>query len=236
MLVHTHSQVAANSASEVDQIDPWPVALDHPSVGQDAALAADGHPGRPRDRTIATVVHDGLVDDVLAAELAARMERDQAARAALGQRASTEAVEWLIKVDSENTAWLRSVLDHMGWPGRSLVGEQGAQAAWLLAQHADHDPEFQQECLSRLAIAVAACEAEPSHLAYLTDRVRCAQGKPQVYGTQFWRGSDAAGPLVAQPIEDEDLLDERRAALGLGPFAAYADLMHERYGNLDHPR
>jgi hypothetical protein len=45
--------------------------------------------------------------------------------------------------------------------------------------------------------------------------VRVAQARPQVYGTQFAR----AGP---QPIEDEEHLDERRAAVGLEPFADYA--------------
>jgi hypothetical protein len=117
------------------------------------------------------------------------------------------------------------------WPGRSLVGEQGALAAWLLAQHADRNPEFQQQCLTRLTVAVEAGDAQPSHLAYLTDRVRRARGQPQVYGTQFWRGPDGTRPLVAQPIDDETHLDERRAAVGLEPLATYAAQMQELYGD-----
>lgn len=35
-----------------------------------------------------------------------------------------------------------------GRPGMSLVGEQGAREAWLLAQHADRDPTFQEKCWS----------------------------------------------------------------------------------------
>ena len=166
------------------------------------------------------MVHAVRMDEALAADFAARMERDQAARAELGPRPSPEAIERLMAVDRENTAWLLDVLDRVGWPGVSLVGESGARAAWLLAQHASQT-DFQRHCLTLLAAAVEAGEAEPSHLAYLTDRVRSVQGQAQVYGTQFWRGPGGTGPLVAQPIEDEEHLDGRRAAVGLGPFAEY---------------
>jgi hypothetical protein len=181
--------------------------------------------------SVGPMVHYGRMDDALAAELVGRMERDQATRNAVQQHAPADAADRLVEIDNENTAWLRGVVDRAAWPGRSLVGEQGAQAAWLLAQHADHDPEFQQECLTLLTIAVEAGEAEPSHLAYLTDRVRRAQGQPQVYGTQFWRGPDGTGPLVAEPIGDEAHVDERRAAVGLEPLATYGAHMRELYGD-----
>jgi hypothetical protein len=42
-----------------------------------------------------------------------------------------------------------------------LVGEDGAHAAWLLAQHADRDPAFQRRCLDLLTQAVAGREASP---------------------------------------------------------------------------
>jgi hypothetical protein len=35
-----------------------------------------------------------------------------------------------------------------------------------------------------LALYVEHGEADPKHLAYLTDRVRMAEGRPQLYGTQ----------------------------------------------------
>jgi hypothetical protein len=34
-----------------------------------------------------------------------------------------------------HTARLRAIVSQYGWPGRSLVGEDGADAAWLLLQH-----------------------------------------------------------------------------------------------------
>ena len=42
-------------------------------------------------------------------------------------------------VDLANTTRLREIVSADGWPGRSLVGTDGAHAAWLLAQHADPD-------------------------------------------------------------------------------------------------
>ena len=65
----------------------------------------------------------------------------------------------------------------------------------------------------------------------MTDRVRVAQGKPQVYGTQFWRGPGGTGPLVAHPIDDEAEVDERRAAVGLEPLAVYGAQLRELYGD-----
>jgi hypothetical protein len=69
---------------------------------------------------------------------------------------------------SENTDRLREIVREYGWPGVSLVGEQGSDAAWLLAQHADRQLDFQREVLPLLERAVDAGEAKPAHVAYLT--------------------------------------------------------------------
>jgi hypothetical protein len=128
-----------------------------------------------------------------------------------------QAAEWE-RVDTENTRWLGEVLAERGWPGRTLVGEDGANAAWLLAQHADRDPARQREFLDALRSAVAQGEASLANLAYLEDRVRVHAGKPQLYGTQFTLTGEEFGP---HPIEDPARLDQRRAEAGLEPFAAY---------------
>jgi hypothetical protein len=83
------------------------------------------------------------------------------------------------------SCWLGEVLSARGWPGRTLAGEDGAAAAWLLAQHADRDPGRQRAFLDALRGAVAGGEASPAHLAYLEDRVRVNAEQPQLYGTQF---------------------------------------------------
>ncbi|MEY9211971.1 hypothetical protein NI17_007845 [Thermobifida halotolerans] len=151
-------------------------------------------------------------------ELLARARRDTEARTAVPVGRDPE--EWrraVAPVDRDNTAWLRDVIGEHGWPGRSLVGEDGAHAAWLLVQHAPHD--LQQRCLPLLREAVAAGEAEATELAYLEDRVRCHEGMPQRYGTQYLRLPD--GEVRLYEVEDPEGLDERRAAVGLEPHSDY---------------
>lgn len=159
----------------------------------------------------------------LRAELLARAAADQAFRQA-ARRLSQEDVRAGFDEDQERAAWLGEIVDVHGWPGVRLVGEDGASAAWLLAQHADHDVQLQERFLALLEAAAMRGDASASDAAYLTDRVRVNRGEPQLYGTQFHgEGSD----LRPRPIEDPDSLDARRAAVGLEPFAQYAERMAE---------
>ncbi|GAB3143011.1 hypothetical protein GCM10027290_18650 [Micromonospora sonneratiae] len=167
----------------------------------------------------------------LSAELIERMDRDQLARAELvrgltGRTVHDEVWARVCDIDIDNTAWFAGVLDRHGWPRRSEVGADASTAAWLIAQHADLDPEFQRRCLRLLEQAVHDGEAQPSHLAYLTDRVLRAQDRPQLYGTQFWYEDD--GSLQPQPIADPEHLDERRHSVGLGPFAEHVSQIRQR--------
>jgi hypothetical protein len=153
----------------------------------------------------------------LTAELHHRAEQDQAAR---HLAAKTHDGREMCRVDTDNTAWLKQIIAEHGWPGAALVGEQGADEAWLLAQHADLDPVFQRRALELLKHAVVAGDASPRHLAYLTDRVLVAAGEPQIYGTQYTDDGDGSN-LRLQPVADPDRLDERRALMGLEPAAEY---------------
>ncbi len=118
----------------------------------------------------------------------------------------------------DNVDWLKQVIAEKGWPGRSLVGADGADAAWLIAQHAVHDPDFQRECLGLIQNAAAVGEASQSNLAYLTDRVMLIETGHQRYGTQFRYGDSGPEPF---PLEDPDHVDELRASAGLMPLAEY---------------
>jgi hypothetical protein len=161
--------------------------------------------------------------EALRGELAARVAQDQELRQQLfsGESLDPEVAHRLERVDLENTARMKAIVDAHGWPDASRLGEQGAHHAWLLVQHADQDVEFQERCLVLLRAAVEQGQASARDLAYLEDRVAMHRGRPQRYGTQFVSGAD--GELRPHPIEDEAHVDERRAAIGLPPLAGYAE-------------
>ncbi|HEY5788674.1 MAG TPA: DUF6624 domain-containing protein [Microlunatus sp.] len=166
---------------------------------------------------------DGLQLDLdLAGELGRRVARGQALRSsAMTVPPTTRQTldRLLAEEDANNTRWLKQLLRERGWPGRSLVGDAGAHAGWLLAQHADADPAFQEACLEQIAVAVAAGEAASADLAYLDDRVRVARGGPQRYGTQCERNED--GQWRPLPLDEPDDVDQLRSEAGLEPLATY---------------
>jgi hypothetical protein len=120
--------------------------------------------------------------------------------------------QWDSSLDVANTQRMKEIVEQIGWPTRSKVRKDASERAWLLVQHADHDHAFQRTCLA-LMKGQAAGEVSPANIAYLEDRVRVAEGRPQFYGTQFY--TDEAGNLDPRPIEDPDHVDERRQAVGL---------------------
>ncbi|MFF2807011.1 DUF6624 domain-containing protein [Streptomyces sp. NPDC058000] len=73
----------------------------------------------------------------------------------------TGEYEDLARIDAENTSWIKTItiIAERGWPGTALVGEQGADEAWLLVQHADLDPDFQHQALQQLKAAAEAGDA-----------------------------------------------------------------------------
>ncbi|MFW3170202.1 DUF6624 domain-containing protein [Geodermatophilus sp. CPCC 206100] len=156
-----------------------------------------------------------LFDQALHDELLAMAERDQSGR--------TGGAD--LEGDDPRTTRLAAILDEHGWPTFDLVGEDGEDAAWLIAQHSDQDPALQRRALELLRPVVAAGQASPGNLAYLEDRVAVGAGRPQLYGTQV--GCGPGGPAPATPIADEAAVDERRAAAGLEPLADYLAEMAE---------
>jgi hypothetical protein len=178
-------------------------------------------------------------EENLRKELLRMMKEDQEARKQIieevkqrsrkdgetGKKTNTPAMQKLEALDDKNTKRMKEIVDKHGWPGKSLVGEDGAQAAWLLVQHADRDREFQKRCLALMKAAPKG-EVSPSNLAYLTDRVLVGENKKQLYGTQFRQQGDK---MVPQPIEDEANVDQRRKEMGLPPLAEYKKLMEAVY-------
>ena len=51
---------------------------------------------------------------------------------------------------------LRELIREHGWPDEQIAGKDGAEAAWLIAQHAIGEPDFERQSLKLLR----ACAAE----------------------------------------------------------------------------
>jgi hypothetical protein len=132
---------------------------------------------------------------------------------------------WMEEVHRRNAEALTAIIAEHGWPGRSLVGEDGAHAAWFILQHAIGNPSLQRRGLELLRRAAEQGEAPARQVAYLEDRIRFFEGRPQLYGTQYdW---DASGELSPHPVEDPAGVDERRRAVGMEPLAERTRHMRE---------
>ncbi|MCH8543230.1 MAG: hypothetical protein LAT61_06660 [Alcanivorax sp.] len=165
----------------------------------------------------------------LADELVGMMKEDQQVLQQLfdsGELPSESYHPRMKALHEKHASRLKEIIRNNGWPGMSLVGEDAAKAAWLIAQHSVSDFVFMAECASLLEDAVAAGDVAGWQLAFLQDRVCTLSGRPQCYGTQF--DIDAEGWPIPFPIEDGDTVNERRARLGLNSLEERQGQMMEQ--------
>ena len=153
----------------------------------------------------------------LAEELLALIARDDEVRARLaadgslfdGYHPEMEAVH------RANASRLRELVTQFGWPGRNLVGDDAASAAWRIVQHAISEPAFMREMFVVLSNAPDVSKAE---VAKLEDRIRVFEGRAQRFGTQFdWNEAGTALELILG-VEEPETVAARRAAVGLPPI------------------
>jgi hypothetical protein len=210
-------------AGDVGDIDAL-IAKRCPALSAWGKAQEAKHP--PSAKNVIEPSHPALRD-----ELVRRAKADQDARFAIMQAKvqSGPLVDQAMKVDRENLAWLRPLVDRDGFPTVAEVGTGGVKDAWILVQHADADHPFQARVLRQIQPRVAPDEVTGDEFALLTDRVLLAEGKKQRYGSQFVGAGDK--PMTLRPVEDEAHLDERRASMGLPPMADYRCLMDAMYGH-----
>ncbi len=186
-----------------------------PALGSSGSTSSTSASSPPPTGDAGSGPRSPRFDQELHDELLAMLGRDQSGRAG-GPDAEGDAAR---------TERLAEILDVHGWPTYDLVGEDGEDAAWAIAQHSDQDPAFQRRALELLRTAVAAGQASPGNLAYLEDRIAVAAGQPQTYGTQV--GCAPEGPQPATPLADPAAVDGLRTAAGLEPLADYLAEMAE---------
>jgi hypothetical protein len=131
----------------------------------------------------------------------------------------------LSDMDQKHVTRLNEILKKYGWPGKTLVGKDGAHAAFFLVLQAEKEVALQKRCL-KLMKAAPKGEVESEDIAYLTDRVLVADKKKQLYGTQL---QVKGGKFMPLPIENEANVDKRRAEMGMSTLEEYLDVAQEQY-------
>jgi len=99
-----------------------------------------------------------------------------------------------------------------------IIGYQGNEALFLVIQHADL--AMQIKYLPMMKEAVKKGDVPKSELALLEDRIRIAQGKKQIYGSQIGRNPQT-GKYFVKPIIEPEKVNNRRAKVGLQPIEKY---------------
>ena len=98
-------------------------------------------------------------------ELLKRVSEDQRIRNELIRKGidhpDPTLLDQMKKIDATNTARIKVIIKQHGWPGPKLIGRDGTDAFFLLAQHAD--PAFQKKVLPLVQTAYRR--------GILTDRV-----------------------------------------------------------------
>jgi hypothetical protein len=155
------------------------------------------------------------MNEPLCAELLQMAQEDQSVREKLrlartlfaGYHPEMEAVH------QKNSARLQEMLALYGWPGRRLVGREGANAAWLILQHSISSPPLMRRALPLVQAAAAAGDSDSAQAALLYDRICILEARPQRYGTQYdW---DQEGQMSSYPIADAAAVDNLRHSVGL---------------------
>ena len=172
-------------------------------------------------------------------ELLKRVSEDQRIRGELIKKGidhpDPALLDQMNRTDAINTARLTVIIKQHGWPGPKLIGRDGTDAFFLLAQHAE--PAFQKKVLPLVQNAYRRGILTGQNFALFTDRVLVESGKPQIYGTSAqpfdqWNGKEP----VFDPIEDEANVDKRRADVGLMPLSEYREFLKQLYFPAEKPR
>jgi hypothetical protein len=144
-------------------------------------------------------------------EIIRRRDRDQAVR-----KDPKLKEEWAA-VDADNFAYLKSLVQRVGWIDTAHFGKPATAAAIIIAKHSS-DPRLMQAILPSVEKDMTHSGISAELFSVLYDESRLALGYKQRYGTQL--AEDQAGPYVV-PLEEPDRVNELRKAIALPPLAEY---------------
>jgi tetratricopeptide (TPR) repeat protein len=117
-------------------------------------------------------------------------------------------------VDSINTVFLDSVVNSVGWPTYSLVGNISGDYMFYILQHSDR--KHLKRYIPLLEEAVKQNEADKFLWAMAYDRLRRYSNKKQIYGTQYVSRiiDGKMQPHELQPTKNRRNVNKRRKDFG----------------------
>jgi hypothetical protein len=163
-------------------------------------------------------------DSELREQIEQIFKADQAVRAKAGFD-----MQKMSQTDREHSAALEAIFVRYGLPTYRMVGPQAVADFVTMVQH--QSPEFRKRVLPKLKANVDAGQADPGSYAMVFDRSQTDEGKKQVYGENLTCDSEHP-KLHIGPIEDEDNVNKRRAAIGLMRLGLYVRLVVEMSPNV----
>ncbi len=160
-----------------------------------------------------------MINEGLREELVSMRNEDRQVRQELVESGELGGsyVPLMEAVHLKNAGRLNEIVNEYGWPDEHIVGQDGAEAAWFIVQHAIGLPDFQRKCLLFIRRSADKEGIPRWHAAYLEDRIAMLEGRPQRYGTQ-WLDDPRDGRIRPWKLEEGGRIDELRGEVGLPPI------------------
>ena len=118
----------------------------------------------------------------------------------------------MMEIDSLNQIRVREILEKYNWLPVSKVGEKASSALFAVVQHSNL--EMMEKYYPQLKKLADEGEASPIAAAMMEDRILMNKGQKQKYGTQASSELREDGSAAIWPIENPDIVDSLRSAIG----------------------
>jgi len=136
-------------------------------------------------------------------------------------------IEKTKEIFKRNCKLLKSIIKNEGWPPLE-EDNSPFHNAWLIAQHSDHDPLFQLQCLGLIMPEINNDKEIIIDCAFLLDRILINLKRKQIFGTQL--GGKIEKPITFSPLQLGDL----RNKIGLESIEEYLEDMR-KYSKKNNP-
>lgn len=204
----------------------WNTVLDKIKFNQDSINALEAK----KDKKLMALLDSMTQVDQKYRKLWGRYNNGKIPKDSISESSITS--QWR-KVDSSNFLIVRRIFYTHGFPDYDLVGREGSSNFWLLVQHADRHPAFQDSVLIEMKKVVDKQKTSGVNYAYLIDRVKVNAGQMQIYGTQMQVNKEGTS-FEPKPVVEPEKLNDRRKSVGLGTIEEYIQTMNQRnYGSLN---